>query len=369
MKRIAHTLVAAALATPLLAPAAARCQTSSELAVTGMLRTGFRLESERAGGNDGFALYDARLGAEGRAGIVFDYRAGIEYDTEDESLRLIDASLSMPLRDELLGLRLGLGLAPFGREATVDKAKIPFVERSQAALALAPGRQIGFGLGGRALESRLAYDIGMYNGNGPRFENDGNGFLWVARASWNSVGDVEFFEDFVFEVGASAAFSEDSAFAALPVTVPEVGIDGGVPSYEAFTGNRWILGGDARLAYRAVAVSGEYLWGNYEERAGTDLSSEGWYLQGSYSLWGALEWTARYDRFRTAAGREGLPAESSEFLVLGVNLLPGLYGRLGLQYAIGIDGSLVGPSESLDGTNVGPRLADDQFLLNLQVDF
>ncbi len=363
-----RTLVALALAA-LLAPASARAQTSSDLTVSGMLRTGFRLEAEKSGGKDGFALFDARLGASGRVGIVFDYMAGIEYDAEDGALRLIDASLAVPLRDEMLRLKLGLGLAPFGREATIDKAKIPFVERSQAALALAPGRQIGVGLGGRALESRLAYDIGMYNGNGPRFENDGNGFLWVARASWNSVGDVEFFEDFVFEVGASAAFSEDSALAALPVTGPDPDIEGGAPVYEPFTGNRWVLGANARVEYRTIAVAGEYLWANYEERGNVDLSSEGGYVQASYSLWGALEWTARYDWFRTAYALEGLSDDTTEFLVLGLNLLPGLYGKLGIQYAIGLDGSLVGPSESLDRTNVGPRLADGQFLLNLQVAF
>jgi hypothetical protein len=371
MNRIARALFAAALAAPLLGPVPAWGQTSSDLAVTGLLRTGFRVEAGKTGGKDGFAVYDARLGAEGRVGIVFDYRAGVEYDTGDESLRLIDASLSVPLRDELLRLRLGLGLAPLGGEATADKARIPFVERSQATLALAPGRQIGVGLEGRALEGRLGYGVGLYNGNGPRFENDGDGFLWVARASWNSVGEVEFFEDFVFEAGAGAAYSEDDAFAALPVSVPGIGIgiEGGVPALEPFTGSRWILGGHARVAYRTVALTGEYLRAEYDELGGTDLSSEGWFLQASYSLWGALEWQARFDAFRTAAGRDGLPAERSEFLVLGVNVLPGLYGRLGLQYAIGLDGSLVGPSEALDGTHVGPRLADGQFLLNLQVAF
>ena len=60
-------------------------------------------------------------------------------------------------------------------------------------------------------------------------------------------------------------------------------------------------------------------------------------------------------------------ADTAKFLVLGVNVLPGLYGRLGLQYAIGLDGSLAGQEMALDRTNTGPRLADGQFLLNLQV--
>ena len=42
---------------------------------------------------------------------------------------------------------------------------------------------------------------------------------------------------------------------------------------------------------------------------------------------------------------------------------------MGLQYAIGLDNSLVGVSQAIDHTNTGPALADNQFLLNLQVSF
>ncbi len=369
MKRIAGAMCGCVAGAVLLAPAAVRAQESPEFAVTGLLRAGLRLESSDTGGKDGFALYDARVGARGRVGIVFDYVAGVEVDVEDRSLRLLDAALSVPLREDLLRLQLGLATAQFGGEATTDKGEIPFVERSQATLALAPGRQIGLGLGGKALEGRLGYVAGVHNGNGPTFENDGNGFLWTARASWNSVGEIEFFEDFVWEVGASLAFSEDSAFAALPVSSPEAGLDRPVPLLVPFTGDRWIFGADARIAWRFVSLAGEYLRADYDPVGGEDASAEGWYLQGGYTLWGAIELLARYDSFRTAAGVEGVGPGRTQFLVLGMNLLPGLYGKLGLQYAIGLDGSLAGPGRALDGTNTGPRLADGQFLLNLQVAF
>ena len=76
------TLVSAAAATSLPA------QDAATLDVTGMLRTGLRFESSSSGGNDGFALYDARLGATGKVGIAFDYVAGIEVDTREENIRL-----------------------------------------------------------------------------------------------------------------------------------------------------------------------------------------------------------------------------------------------------------------------------------------
>ncbi|MDT8435851.1 MAG: porin [Gemmatimonadota bacterium] len=361
--------LALALAAGAAAPAALHAQGTPELEIHGLLRTGFRAEPESSGSSDAFALFDARLGATGRVGIIFDYEAAVEYDREDRSIRLLDASLGIPLRGEDLKLQIGLANSPVGGEATRDKGEIPFLERSQGSLALAPGRQIGAALHGAALEGRFGWHAGVFNGNGAELENDGDGFLWAARATWNSVGEVEFFEDFVWEVGAGLAFSEDSALAAFPLAVAESGVEGLSPVLVPFTGDRWIWGFDARVGYRAVTVSGEYLRAEFEPDGGDDTDAEGWHVQGAYNLWGAIEWLARYDSFRTARLASGLGTERTEFLVLGLNLLPGLYGRLGLQYAIGLDGTEVGPERALDGTNTGPRLADGQFLLNLQVAF
>ena len=370
MSRRLRVSIIAVLILSIGGPAAARAQGDGpSLDVTGMLRTGFRLESAAAGGRDGFALYDARLGATGKVGIVFDYVAGIEVDTREESIRLLDAALGFPIREDLLQLGIGLERTRFGGEAITNKADIPFVERFQGSLALAPGRQIGLGLYGAALEGRLDYAGGMYNGNGPSFENDG-GFLWTARAGWNSVGELEFFEDFVWEVAASFAFSEDSALVALPLSLPEEGVANPVPVLTEFTGDRLSWGGNARVAYREFAVAGEYLRTDFSPTSGEDISSEGWYAQGSFTLWAAAELLARYDSFRTAGGVGGPDAaETTKFLVLGVNVLPGLVGKLAFQYAFGLDGTLAGQEMALDRTNTGPRLADGQFLLNLQVAF
>ena len=370
MNRKLHLAACIALGLAAGQPAVLQAQTGPTLEVTGLLRTGFRLESDATGGRDGFALYDARLGATGKVGIVFDYVAGIEVDRREESIRLLDAALGFAIKDDLLRLGIGLERSGFGGEAIENKADIPFVERFQGSLALAPGRQLGLDLSGAALEGRLHYAGGIYNGNGSSWENDGNGFLWTARAGWNSVGELEFFEDFVWEVGASSAFSEDSALVALPLSLPEEGVANPVPVLTEFTGDRLSWGGNARVAYREFAVAGEYLRTDFSHSDGEDSSSEGWYAQGSFTLWAAAELLARYDSFRTAGGIGGSEAaQTTKFLVLGVNVLPGLVGRLGVQYAFGLDGSLAGQELALDGTNTGPRLADGQFLLNLQVAF
>ena len=343
-----------------------------EFEIDGLLRTGLRVESSRYDGVSGFEIYDARLGLSGKVGIMFDYALRAEYQFEADAIRLLDVRLSVPLRDEVLRLDVGLLMSGFGREAMKPKDQIPFVERSQGSLALAPGRQVGAALRGVALEQRLKYWGGLYNGEGATFGNDDRRFLFAGRVEYNSVGEVEFFEDFVYEFGADLAFASDSANPVLPVSRPagdEEGTGAGIPDYAEFTGNRFVWSADAGIRYRAWSFAAEYARAEYDPRAGLEkVTSDAWYLQGGYSLWGAFDLLARYDSFKTAVGL-GTEPDRTQFLVFGFNVNPGFNAKIGLQYSVGIDDSLVGVSEAIDRTNSGPALADNQFLLNLQLAF
>ena len=55
-----------------------------------------------------------------------------------------------------------------------------------------PRRQVGAALRGVALEQRLSYWGGLYNGEGATFGNDDRRFLFAGRVEYNSVGEVEF---------------------------------------------------------------------------------------------------------------------------------------------------------------------------------
>jgi len=342
-----------------------------DLKVDGLLRAGLRLESARYDGVSGFEIFDARLGLSGKVGIVFDYALRAEYQFEADALRLLDVQLSVPLRDEALRFDLGLLRSGFGREALKPKGDLPFVERSQGSLALAPGRQVGAALRGVALEERLKYWAGLYNGEGVTFGNDDRRFLFAGRVEYNSVGAVEFFEDFVYEFGADLALASDSANPVLPVSRPAGDAEGGVgiPGYTEFTGNRFAWSVDAGLRYRVWSLAAEYARAEFDPRGGGDeVSSEAWYGQLGYSLWGAFDLLARYDSFMAAAGLGTEPGRT-QFLVFGLGVNPGFNARIGLQYALGLDGSVLGVSEAVDRTNTGPALADNQFLLNLQLSF
>jgi hypothetical protein len=356
----------------LLGPLAPRAiaQELPDLEVDGLLRTGLRLESSRYDGVSGFEIYDARLGVSGKVGIVFDYALRAEYQFDADAVRLLDVRLSVPLSSEALRLDAGLLMSGFGRETMQSKDAIPFVERSQGSLALAPGRQVGAALRGVALEQRLSYWAGLYNGEGATFGNDDRRFLFAGRVEYNSVGEVEFFEDFVYEVGADLALASDSANAVLPVSLPPGDAEGvGIPGYTEFTGNRFAWSADLGIRYRAWSFAGEYARVEYDPQGGTDkVASDAWYAQGGYSLWGAFDLLARYDSFKPAVGL-GTEPDRTQFLVFGFMVNPGFNAKFGLQYSIGIDGSLVGVSQAIDRTNTGPGLADNQFLLNLQLSF
>lgn len=355
---IGLTVVIAAIALP--TSLVAQDGLSAELTPTGLLRTGFEFEPQTSGRNDGFIIYDARLGISGKIGIVFDYDLGIEYDREDEEFDLLDARLSFPLGKSSVHIDVGGFRSPISREATTDKAMLPFVERSQSALALAPGRQVGLQVRGDGMDSRLNWAFGLFNGNGLSLENDDDSFLAAGRAAFNNVGEVEFFEDFVVEAGVSLATTQDGMQRVLPVG--EVLVD--------YEGDRTIYGADVRFAYRGWSLSGEVLRTNYDDVLGfEDVHADGITADLRYMLWGLFDLGARYDGFRPALSADGSAPARNEFLVVGLGLNPGLHARVGMQYAIGIDDATSGVNDPLDGTNTGPGLEDKQFLLFLQLAF
>lgn len=344
------------------APAAA--QEGPTLETDGLLRLGFRIEPEAAERRTGFEVFDARLGLSGRVGLVFDYSVLGAWEGEDQAFRLLDARLSVPLAPEAR-LSFGQFKAPFGEEFMRRRADLHFLERFQASDAVGPGRQVGVSLSGEAMYERLTYEAGIFNGNGRRIGNDDGRFLYAARIQYNTVGPIEFYRDLVFQVGANVAFSRDSAARLGPGLEapdapggggPVLQVSPGTVDFGAFRGERLLRGLDARIAWRGMALSGEYLRGEFEpaDLPGETLVAEGGYVQGSYELLGgAMEGVARWDAFNPAVG------ERRDFLLLGLNLYPGLNSRLGLQYAISLS----------EGDPPGARIAGDQFVFQAQVDF
>ena len=171
-------------------------QDGVSIEIGGLLRTGLRIESEETGHNDGFQIFDAQATLGGQVGVVFDYFLRAAFDTEDNTLKLLDAVVRHSFIPEA-GVGFGMFRPSFGLEALEDEGDFTFLRRSQASVAIAPGRQIGAEFFGEALETRLTYGAGIFNGNGRTLENDNNQFMVAARAQYNSVGPVELYSDLV----------------------------------------------------------------------------------------------------------------------------------------------------------------------------
>ena len=384
MRTLSHLVAAVIVAGAggLAVPAAALAQDDPvDLDLTGLFRTGLRVEGVSTGSADadpasGFDIYDARLGLGGKIGLIFDYDASIEWDGDRNAIRLLDARLGATLVPDYLKLDVGQMRAPFGYETMLPKADIRFVDRAQVSNAIDPSWQVGFNLGGSALDTRLGYWGGIFNGNGRTLENDDSSFMYALRAQFNNIGDVTFYEDFVVQVGANLAFSKDSELPILPVIAPAQPGGVAVPAYEEFSGDRLLLGADLKVEYRAFFLAAEYARGRYDRSPGVfpgplppadpSPTSVGYFIEGGYSFVGAVDFLLRLDDLKPAETRS-TSLERSRFLVAGINVYPGFYAKIGFQYAVGMDGTKLGFRPDLG--NVGTPLADNQFLINLQVSF
>jgi hypothetical protein len=349
--------------------------TSPTIKFGGLLRTGLLLGPGDLGEQDGFRVFDARVRADGKIGIVFDYDVQAAFDRSQDRVRLLDARLTLPIRPEL-AVSLGQFKAPFGGEELLGKGDITFLERSQVTNVLAPGRQVGVQASGSFLEDRLTYRAGMFNGNGRSLQNDNGSFLYAAHVQFNNVGPVQFYEDLMVQVGASFAFSRDSA-----VDLTNGGAYVGRPlGLRPFTGDRTLWSVDLRSSYQGFFLRGEYMHGKFDPPGEpvcvtapcpTDaVDVDGGYVEGGYSYIGAIEGVLRFDSMTRGfvvapgIGPAGFTPEGGSFLVVGLNLLPGYHTKIGLQYAFGLGSAQLGPP----GTG-GVGLADGQFGLVTQVNF
>ena len=324
----------------LLVPGSLLSQTNpSPLQFGGLLRTGFRIDPD----------------AFGSIGIAFDYLMIVEYDAEAEKFKLLDAALTVPLIPEF-ELSIGLFRPAFGLEALVDKGDLTFLERSQATELIAPGRQVGVGANGSTFDGRLTYGAGLFNGNGSTLQNDGDDFMFSARAQYNSIGTIGFYDDFVIQVGGSFAYSEDTDVElGGGVTTPMPLFDPSAPRL-AFAGTRLLLGADVQATFRDITLTGEYYGADYDPEPGSPLpqgaNAHGGYVEAGYRAYGLVEFVARWDAFKPAVG------DDRQFLLFGFNVFPGQYAKVGLQYAVGLNDSAAAST-----------VAGNQFILLAQVDF
>jgi hypothetical protein len=204
-------------------------------------------------GSNGFNIANFRLSLSGELDQQFGYFLQTNFTG---SPSILDASMYYRFSQQL-AVDVGQFKAPFSYEFLTSAASIDFVNRSQVVTALAPGRQIGIQL--RAINSArtVGFSIGAFNGNGTRPNgNDSDNLLYAARLYGSrtvEAGDESYMK---IDLGINAAFSDDelSSFGNGFVT--------------AFTGDRAVLGADARITLGSYLLSTEVVYASLNPNVG-----------------------------------------------------------------------------------------------------
>lgn len=130
----------------------------------------------------------ARLSLRGQAYRHFDYL--IQTELAGGSARLLDAFVVLQ-PDPAVGLWVGQGKAPFGRQQLTSSGALQFVDRTIVDSRFSAGRQQGAALVGRPADGRLEYAVGVYNGQGiNQAENANDRFMNVARLVATPLGPL-----------------------------------------------------------------------------------------------------------------------------------------------------------------------------------
>jgi phosphate-selective porin OprO/OprP len=368
----------------------------------GVIEADYGVFNERRGGydyNDGTALRRARIGLEGTAMKVFNYR--IEVDFAGNQVALTDAYLQYEGIEDLL-ITAGQHKAPFGLESNNSDNFNTFLERGMftnafgnagaerriglsAAWSPKPNLNIAAGLFGD--NESISRSTGSPVTNAPDESVGAN-----ARIAWEPV----FEKGRIVHLGASGYYrtglkSGDVADAVRLSDRPNIRIDNGnIADSGIVTGAESMryAGAEAAAVLGPVTLAGEYgrLW---LDRPGlADPSFDGFYVYATWFLTGetrpfrngnfdrvkptraigkggagAFELALRYDRIDLSdtpvLARAGNRAES---LTFGLNWYINPYAKLLFNWV-----RFNGVNTPLDP--VGTRSAGDAIATRLHVDF
>ena len=280
----------------------------------------------------------------------------VQFETGLQRFTLKDAYLS--LSPKWFSIFIGNKHVPFSREALNSSKYLQMIERSLTSL-FSPFRQMGVGIHGFALDKKLEYSAGLYNGavnrssvsdlGNNRLGNvklyhidigasgDNNKFLYAGRVDFHPFGFMKksqsYLEDLehpLLSIGINFISSNDS---------PSEGHSLG----EAELKKTSAYGGDAALKFKGFAGTFEYLhrdlsWWNSLDLI-NDAAQDTFTLQGGFMIIPKkFELTARYeyvkfDRDNILLGPRG--QNKNKWLNFGFNyFFEGHHTKIQLNYIL-----------------------------------
>ncbi|NQT81264.1 MAG: hypothetical protein HQ555_12840 [Candidatus Aminicenantes bacterium] len=237
----------------------------------------------------------------------------VQFEAGKQSFTLKDAYLGFSPKG--ISIFIGQKHVPFSREALNSSKYLQMIERSRTS-EFAPFRQVGIGVHGFALDKKLEYSAGFYNGavNSSSVSNlwnnrlskvklyhidtgasgDNNQFLYAGRVDFHPFGYMKmqqsYLEDLehpLLSLGINFFTSDDS---------PSGGHNPGVAELKS----DFCYGGDAAFKFKGFAGTFEYIrrdisWWNIIDEV-NDAAQATLTLQGGFMLVPkTVELTARYE--------------------------------------------------------------------------
>lgn len=211
---------------------------------------------------------------------------------------------------ELANITIGQFKTPYGYEQLLPDTKTLTVERSLSNDSLTLSRQIGAMVSGVALDKRLSYAAGLFNGNGVNNgANDNDQFLYVGRVN----GTVLQSDQATVSLGANAFTTKDTG---------------------TFTGTRTGRGLDAQFAAGAAGLYAEWFRTHFDRTTGADTDAEGWSILGSWQLVPKrLQAVLRYETYDP---NRAVGADDTHVWTLGANyFIKGDDLKISVNYLLG----------------------------------
>ena len=265
---------------------------------------GDRGDSRFPDANDRFYLRRARLNASGRFVEEFEYRieadlAGTIANTSGLRAQLTDGYIEWT-HWTFAKVRVGQFKTPYGFEQLYSDPRLLLEERTLVNDRLTQSRQLGAQVGGELFDKRLSYAVGLFNGTGVNNDfNDDNRYLWASRAAFIPLRGRFLGRETSWSIGADGYVSRDASLA----QPSEFRFDS-KPSNETrdnvFAGKREAWGVDTQILSGPVELWAEYLRAVYKPDNRIPvarLTTDGWYLQGSYMVLPRFQAVVRYERF------------------------------------------------------------------------
>ena len=326
---------------------------TSKLTIGGRLQTQYQYVDSDPSTNQ-LILRRARLSFQSELNKWASIKVQVEAGMQKFTLK--DAYLSLSPKG--FSIFIGQKHVPFSREALNSSKYLQMVERSRTS-EFAPFRQMGVGIHGFALDKKLEYSAGLYNGavNNSSVSNlganilskvkiyhidtgasgDNNKFLYAGRVDFHPFGYMKmqqsYLEDLehpLLSLGINFISSDDS---------PSGGHNLGVAELKS----SFCYGGDAAFKFKGFAGTFEYLlrdisWWNIVDDV-NDASQATLTIQGGFMIIPKMiELTARYefmkfDKNEILLGPDG--QNQDKWLTFGVNyFFEGHHTKIQLNYIL-----------------------------------